>query len=83
MLQQVFKTQYLMRENDYINATDLGKILALDAQLKLLEGDVTNTIYPEELKEVRRIISHWKNRCFKLINKYKSEKFFFKNQCVK
>ena len=73
-----------MKENDYINATDLGKLTALQSLLQTFEpSDVSNSIYREELKAVWRIVFYWKARAQKLLNKDRSEKWFFKAQVDK
>lgn len=69
-----------MKESDYINATDLGKITALRSVLEALRPvENSNVVYENEFKEVLRIIAHWQNRAFKLITKDKTEKWFFNN----
>lgn len=68
-----------MKENDYINATDLGKITSLRATLKELSPKFSNVVYQEEFEQVEQILKYWQERAYKLINKDKTEKWFFKS----
>ncbi len=69
-----------MKEDDYINATDLGKIQSLRSVLETLQPvEISNVVYENEYREVRRIISHWQTRAHKLLTKDKTEKVFFNN----
>lgn len=69
-----------MKNNNYINATDLGKIASLNSVLETFESKSSNVVYEEEFKEVKRIIKYWETRAHKLINKDNTEAFFFKSQ---